>query len=203
MRPYYVVCRRDEAAAEATPDQLLNLSARECDECHAAVMAATVPHDPIVVCRECFPWSECVGVMTPPDVTIDALVLGQLAGDTWRQPSTGEASAIWVNCPRCRAHRGDPCRGVSYCAERLGANLQRMLDLPTFGVPRQTPCCRASVWLCWRTARDAMTFVDVPCTECGKTYTFNVYQSDFAPGDRHRIDRLNGHIMEMTCWALE
>lgn len=203
MRPYHVALRRAEALASATPEEVDVLHPDECGECHEHILRLSGDPAAIVVCRECFPWHECSGVMTPPAIVIDPLVLGEMAGSTWRQPESGEASAIWVNCPRCRAHRGDPCRGDRFCQERLDANLQRMLDLPTVAVPQRTPCCGASVWLCWRSARDMISFLDVPCTKCSRTYSVSRRQSDFAPGDRHMIDRLHPHMMEMSCWALE
>lgn len=122
----------------------------------------------------------------------------------WRAPATGLSSPLQVVCPQCRSYREDPCRrdDGGFCPERVRANLHRMLVLPTWAVPFETPCCKHTVWLCWRSAQDLLQWSGVPCP-CGRTYSVQRHASDTPPAERFECDRLNPTLMEMTCWALQ
>lgn len=137
------------------------------------------------------------------------LALEMTFQSTLQQPVDGPGSPLGITCKRCSAYRGDPCRwpqggnAGSFCAERVRDNRRRLLALPTFAVQFLTPCCGKISWLVWRSTHDLLVWVDVPCTGCGAIYVVERYASDYAPDQRVVTDRLNPHMVEMTCWAIQ
>ncbi len=127
-------------------------------------------------------------------------------GKTWR--IDGPASPRWVNCKACGAYRGDQCHtGRGYCAGRVVVNRKRMEALDTWAVPWKSPCHPDNpmhIWLVWRTTEDKLEWGGVPCFEdgCTATYAVERHASDMV-GDRMPVDRINPHLVQMTCWATE
>lgn len=129
-------------------------------------------------------------------------------GEHWR--IDGPASPRWVNCKQCGAYRGDLCnRGRGYCPERVVANAKRMKELDTWGFRYVTLCHPnhpVQPHLVWRQVEenDKLTWNDVPCFTpgCGATFTVERYASELLER-RMPVDRINPHMLEMTCWATE
>lgn len=119
-------------------------------------------------------------------------------------PDKLQSSPRWIKCPRCAVARGDPCRGVSYCYQRLEDNRIRLETLDSWAVEWETPCHKTGVWLCWRSAGDALHWSGVPCfaSGCEKTYQIELHASELTER-RVPIERLNPQRVEMACWATE
>lgn len=112
------------------------------------------------------------------------------------------SSPEWVVCPRCSVGKGDPCRSGVTCEARVHVNAARLLDLPTWGVGFETPCCGRTVWLVWRTTRDDLEWHEVPCSGCGSTFGAKLYASDVL-SKRIPVQRVHPDRVEVVCWALE
>jgi len=147
-------------------------------------------------------------------VYFDSQVLGvqaenlrhQLDNPTGRRD--GPSSPRWIACKACGAHRGDQCHvGDDYCATRVEANRDRLMELQTWAA-RWVPACHPDhpvvPWLCWRTADDELAWSGVPCFApgCGRTYEVQQRASDLVD-DRMPVNRINPHMVEMTCWSTE
>jgi hypothetical protein len=120
------------------------------------------------------------------------------ASDEWK--AGRHNSPRWVTCPKCTAYRGDPCRTGEWCQERIVANRERLLTLPTWAAPWESPCCGSFLYLVWRSSDPELSWSGIPCFSCGKTYTANAHESDLV-AVRVQADRVNPQLVEMTCWA--
>lgn len=118
-----------------------------------------------------------------------------------------DGSPLHVHCRGCGSAKGDPCRASTlpadskFCHARCKDNVKRYTELKTYGVVWESPCCKRRLWLVWRQLGDELEWREVPCMKCRKTYGVQRRASDVAPGDRVEVERINGQLVEMTCWA--
>ncbi len=89
----------------------------------------------------------------------------------------------------------------------MEANRKRLLELDTYAVPFKPTCHPdqpAHTWLVWRSTEDDLRWDGVPCfvPDCGKTYQVELHASDLVE-ERMLVDRINPHMVEVTCWATE
>lgn len=115
------------------------------------------------------------------------------------------ASPKHVTCRQCGSYKGDAChpdRDGIWCEQRIKDNRKRLYDLPTYGYPVSTPCCKQVVYLIWRSPHDTLEWTGVPCAKCDKTYMYRLCASGTeVVEERVLVDKIHPQRVIMNCWG--